>query len=497
MVLKTNTDIQNNHNIRVQPILSLFLSSLRDIGYSFEMALADLVDNSISASAANIYLYALPSIDMLAILDDGLGMSDGMLIEAMRLGTQKENRGKNDLGRFGLGLKTASFSQCRKLTVFSYDGSEISGYTWDLDILSQTNEWLLQKAHIEEFKDKLASLDSAIYNKFTTSKHASLVIWETIDRYSSEEFNEELNKARKHLSLTFHRYLGFPGFNGQLIKLYFNNNKIDPFDPFTSKDKNIARAGMQAQTDDYKLSNGTSISVTPYILPPLNKLSQAEYKELATADGFTRSQGFYLYRQGRLLVYGTWFGLSCIKDASNLVRIRIDTDVYQDQLWKIDVKKSTAFPNKEIRDILRHYVNVPTDKSKKVHKASGIISKKTKDCYWKEVIFNDTSEFRINEKHPRYKALIENMTTEQKQHLRGYLACLEECYPKEQLHSLMTTDPYSVKERTVDENILAEEITEYKNIGKDKKTVRKILLADEYYVNAETLIDKKLGEIYE
>ena len=308
MVLKTNTDIQNNHNIRVQPILSLFLSSLRDIGYSFEMALADLVDNSISASAANIYLYALPSIDMLAILDDGLGMSDGMLIEAMRLGTQKENREKNDLGRFGLGLKTASFSQCRKLTVFSYDGSEISGYTWDLDILSQTNEWLLQKAHIEEFKDKLTSLDSAIYNKFTTSKHASLVIWETIDRYSSEEFNEELNKARKHLSLTFHRYLDFPGFNGQLIKLYFNNNKIDPFDPFTSKDKNIARAGMQAQTDDYKLSNGTSISVTPYILPPLNKLSQAEYKELATADGFTRSQGFYLYRQGRLLVYGTWFG---------------------------------------------------------------------------------------------------------------------------------------------------------------------------------------------
>ena len=152
MVLKTNTDIQNNHNIRVQPILSLFLSSLRDIGYSFEMALADLVDNSISASAANIYLYALPSIDMLAILDDGLGMSDGMLIEAMRLGTQKENREKNDLGRFGLGLKTASFSQCRKLTVFSYDGSEISGYTWDLDILSQTNEWLLQKAHIEELK---------------------------------------------------------------------------------------------------------------------------------------------------------------------------------------------------------------------------------------------------------------------------------------------------------------------------------------------------------
>lgn len=497
MLKKTNTDIQKNHNIRVQPILSVFLSSLRDIGYSFETALADLVDNSISASAANVYLYALPSIDMLAILDDGQGMSDSSLIEAMRLGTQKESREKNDLGRFGLGLKTASFSQCRKLTVFSYDGSEISGYTWDLDVLSQTNEWLLQKADIKEFKDKLDSLDSAIYNKFTTFKHASLVIWETIDRYSAEEFNEELNKARKHLSLTFHRYLSFPGFNGQLIKLYFNNNKIDPFDPFTSRDKNIARAGMQAQTDEYLLTNGTSLSVTPYILPPLNKLSQAEYKELATAHGFTRSQGFYLYRQGRLQIYGTWFGLSCIKDASNLVRIKIDVDVYQDQQWKIDVKKSTAFPNLEIRKILSHYVNVPIDKSKKVHKASGVVSKKTRDCYWKEVIFNGTSEFRVNEDHPRYKTLIENMTQKQRQHLKGYLSCLEECYPKEQLHSLMTADPYSVKERTVDESILNEEIAEYKNMGKDRETVKKILLADEYYINAETLIDKRLGEIYE
>ena len=140
---------------------------------------------------------------------------------------------------------------------------------------------------------------------------------------------------------------------------------------------------------------------------------------------------------------------------------------------------------------------MPIDKSRKVHKASGIISKKTKDCYWKEVIFNNTSEFKINEDHPRYKALVDGMPIEQKQHLRGYLACLEECYPKEQLHSLMTTNPYSVKERTVDENVLTEEITEYKNMGKDKETVKKILLADEYYVNAENLINKKLGEIYE
>lgn len=420
-------------SVTVRPILSVFLSSLRDIGYSFETALADLVDNSISANAENIKIYALPSTDKLVIVDDGNGMSDDMLKEAMRLGTQKETRAKNDLGRFGLGLKTASFSQCKRLTVFSKCDQTISGYTWDLDFLSQKDDWLLQKASIDDLKSKLNEMSPQIYGEFSSAKHASLILWEKIDRYSEEEFDEELKNARKHLALTFHRYLGFPGFNGQMVKLYFNNTKIDPFDPFTSKDKNTARSGMQAQTDEYTLSNGTSLSVTPYILPPLNKLSQSEYKELATTEGFTRSQGFYLYRQGRLLIYGTWFGLSCIKDASNLVRIRIDVDVYQDQEWKIDVKKSTAFPNLEIRKILSHYVNVPIDKSKKVHKASGIVSKKTKECYWKEVIFNDTSEFKINEEHPRYKALIENMTTEQKQRLKGYLACLEECYQRCQI----------------------------------------------------------------
>ena len=486
-----------NNEITVRPVLSVFLSSLRDIGYSFETALADLVDNSISANAENIKIYALPSTNMLAIFDDGLGMSDETLLEAMRLGTQKETRAKNDLGCFGLGLKTASFSQCRKLTVFSKDGQNMSGYTWDLDFLSKENDWLLQLADIEEAKTRLDSLSPQIYEEFSSSKHASLVLWEKIDRYNEEEFDEELKKTRKHLSLTFHRYLNFPGFNGQLIKLYFNNTKIDPFDPFISKDKSVSRAGQQSQTDEYILSNGTSLSVTPYILPPLNKLSQAEYKDLATSEGFTRSQGFYLYRQGRLLIYGTWFGLSCIKDASNLVRIRIDVDVFQDKPWKIDVKKSTAFPNLEIRKILSHYINIPIDKSKKVHKAAGRVSRQTKDSYWNEVIYNNTSEFKINENHPRYKALIENMTSEQKKLLREYLTCLGECYPKEQLHSLMTTDPYSIKERTVDEDILKEEILDYKNSGKDKETVKKILLADEYYTNAENLIDKNLEEVYE
>ena len=180
----------NQDNIPVEPKLSVFLSSLRDIGYSFETALADLIDNSISANAKNIKILALPSTDKLVVLDDGSGMSDKLLLEAMRLGTQKETRAKNDLGRFGLGLKTASFSQCRKLTVFSKDSESIAGYTWDLDFLSKENKWLLQKASVADLKAKLDKLSPQVFEEFFASKHGSLVLWEKIDRYTTEEFDD-------------------------------------------------------------------------------------------------------------------------------------------------------------------------------------------------------------------------------------------------------------------------------------------------------------------
>jgi hypothetical protein len=484
-------------NIVLPPVLSVFLESLRDIGYSLQTALADLVDNSISAKASTVSIYALHSVNALAVFDDGSGMSAEMLQEAMRLGTQKGERINTDLGRFGLGLKTASFSQCRRLSVISKTDRVISGYAWDLDNLSVKNEWLLEKVSYEDKRNVLSQLGDLV-SVFEKSSHGTLVLWEKMDRYTAEDdFKEELSKAREHLSLTFHRYMTSPGFQSHFVKIFFNGNKLEPFDPFTSRDKTVARSGQQSQPEEHTLSNGTKITITPYILPPLTKLSRAESKELATREGFTRSQGFYLYRQGRLLIYGTWFGLSCIKDASNLVRIKVDVDVFQDAQWKIDVKKSTAFPNLEIRKILSHFVDIPVEKSGRVHASSGYVSKKTQDAYWNEVIVNDTSEFKINENHPRYKALIEELTPEQRQHLKAYLTCLAECYPRERVHALMTTDLYAVKERTVDENVLKDSIEYFKQLGEDKEMTKKILLADEYYANAEDLIDRIWSELYE
>ena len=215
LVIMSENENNNQDNIPVEPKLSVFLSSLRDIGYSFETALADLIDNSISANAKNIKILALPSTDKLVVLDDGSGMSDKLLLEAMRLGTQKETRAKNDLGRFGLGLKTASFSQCRKLTVFSKDSESIAGYTWDLDFLSKENKWLLQKASVADLKAKLDKNTNQDFlvsrGEYITAKLMSEYLGYTfVDAKDSFRHSKWLSYIQKRLNIA-HKLLSKKG----------------------------------------------------------------------------------------------------------------------------------------------------------------------------------------------------------------------------------------------------------------------------------------------
>ena len=124
----------------LDPEPSILIESLRDIGYSFNSALADIIDNSITAEATDISVLAIPDDDFrIAVIDNGVGLSRDNLKRAMRLGSSdpRKERAQNDLGRFGLGLKTASFSQCRRLTVVSRNEGKTSAFTWDLDLVAK------------------------------------------------------------------------------------------------------------------------------------------------------------------------------------------------------------------------------------------------------------------------------------------------------------------------------------------------------------------------
>ena len=192
------------------PFAPALIESMRSLGYSFPAAIADLLDNSISAGAINISIFTEPSENpSLVILDDGSGMSNAQLYEAMRYGSSNPllERDENDLGRFGLGLKSASLSQCRKLVVVSKQNGKISGCSWDLDYIIEKGAWMLKVFSEEEIAtfihiDKLKQLE-----------HGTYILLSEFDRIKegtgnlAETFAKCLDDMINHLSLVFHRFI--------------------------------------------------------------------------------------------------------------------------------------------------------------------------------------------------------------------------------------------------------------------------------------------------
>lgn len=343
------------------PYAPTLIESTRAIGYSLEAAVADIIDNSIAANAKNVNIYFFP-IDgaYIAILDNGKGMAKEEIDIAMQYGSKNpiEERDKKDLGRFGLGLKTASLSQCRCLTVISKQGDNVEGRQWDIDHVTEVGDWSLNVLDEEDIQ-QIPQFDELIKNKSGT-----LVVWQKLDRLKAGEINFELSLGRKidrvrdHLSLVYHRYLaGEAGITK--LKLSINGENIKGIDPF------LTEKSVQAMDDETIVVQGNKILVRPYILPHVSKLTSDEIKMLGGKDGLRKQQGFYVYRNKRLLVWGTWFRMMRQGDLSKLARIRVDIPNTLDDLWTLDIKKSSALPPAEVRKNLEVIINQIAERSKR------------------------------------------------------------------------------------------------------------------------------------
>lgn len=343
------------------PYAPILIESTRAIGYSIETAVADIIDNSIAAGASNVDIHFFP-IDSayIAILDDGKGMTKEEIDIAMQYGSRNPNeeREQSDLGRFGLGLKTASLSQCRCLTVLSKQGDTLEGRQWDIDHVAEVGDWSLIILDAEEI-NQLPQI-----NKLKERESGTLVIWQKLDRLKVGKANFELTLGRKidsvrdHLSLVFHRYLmGEVGITK--LKLSINGEKVEPIDPF------LTEKSVQAMDDEILVIRGSRIIVRPYILPHISKLTSDEIKMLGGKEGMRKQQGFYIYRNKRLLVWGTWFRMMRQGELSKLARIRVDIPNTLDALWALDIKKSAALPPAEVRKNLEIIINQIAERSKK------------------------------------------------------------------------------------------------------------------------------------
>lgn len=414
-------------DVILTPYAPNLVESTRSIGYSFETALADIIDNSISNNAKKINIqFNVDDTPYVAIIDNGVGMSKSNLEHAMRYGSRNslDYREKKDLGRFGLGLKMASLSQCRKLTVLTKQSKHLSAASWDLDHIYKTNNWSLISYSENEMKKIM------FYDYLKEVESGTVVIWEKLDKISEsdadfeKEFNNKLDFADRHIALVFHRYLE-SRLNKKFIEICFNNRKIDPIDPFLTDNK-----GVQILEEETLFINREPIKIQPFIMPYISKLTTKERQNLNQHKDLNLNQGLYIYRNQRLIVWGKWFYLLREAELSRLARIRIDLPNTIDEFWKIDVKKSNAQIPSIVKEQLKQIIIRAVGKSEKVYKYRGRrIKNDSLEHVWNRIENREKVEYLINKDIPIYKTLEDSLTNEQVNLLNGFVKSIESAFP--------------------------------------------------------------------
>lgn len=414
--------------IELIPHASVMIEAMRDIGYSFDSAVADIIDNSIAAGAKTIDIRFGWEADLpwFVIIDDGCGMSRNGLLEAMRPGSKdpRHEREKHDLGRFGLGLKTASFSQCRELTVLTRRAVGVHAMRWDLDHVAQTNRWEITEISLQELVDMPCGL--------TEMKDGTAVVWRKIDRLElaglgdvgHDAFNELMSSVRQHLSRIFHRFLsGEPGL--KKIRMSINGTAIEPYDPFA--ELNIATQKFPVEV--VRVGN-SEVTIQAFVLPHHSKVDAKAYERLAGPEGYLRNQGFYIYRNRRLIIWGSWFRLARQEELTKLARVRIDIPNTIDYQWGIDVRKARAHPPLIVKNRLRQVIEKIRAGAKRPYIQRGrVVIEIGFSPVWVRKIHNDRIEYVINDEHPLLADLLSDLQVHDRLRLRQILRMFGQTFP--------------------------------------------------------------------
>jgi hypothetical protein len=434
------------------PSAASLTASLRDLGYSLETAIADLIDNSISADATDIQIFCDMSrnLPVLVIVDNGHGMTESAVIAAMRHGATDpcKERGPKDLGRFGLGLKTASFSQCRRLTVVSIVKGEFTGAEWNLARIEEDDDWFISVLDQEEI---------ACQPFFDTiGDTGTLVIWRDLDRLFEEEtghrrdeiVNEKFAAVERHLSLVFHRFLAGEVKGRKKLAIRINGHPIAPFDPFCRKN-----AATQMLPEETVWIDDMAVTMQPYILPHHSRLTASEYDYYQDRSDFISNQGAYVYRNGRLMAWGDWFRLVPKGEATKLARVQIDFPNSLDEAWTIDIKKSRARPPRVVRERLRQIINKITARSVTVHRGRGQkLFEEGAAPFWERYADHGGISYAINKQHPLVASLCARLATENADTLHMVLESIAASLPVEMIYSDYSTHPREVSQVAVDKS---------------------------------------------
>jgi hypothetical protein len=413
------------------PHAASLAESLRAFGYELATALADLADNSLFHQARKIQIHfhwAGPE-SIIALADNGTGMDEATLVNAMRVGSRnpRETRDPADLGRFGLGLKTASFSQCRRVTVFTRrKGGETIARCWDLDHIAETNEWRLLRTPTPIAQKTAAEL--------VDCQHGTVVVWEKLDRLTAgtaadndtdeDAFLRRAEDIGKYFATVFQRLMIGP----RAVLFHLNGRPIKPWDPFLADEPATQRLPLERL-----FFEGSQVEVEPFVLPHLSKLDADTHQQAGGLRGWNAHQGFYIYRNRRLLVAGDWLGIKGWRQEEHykLARIRIDLPNALDHEWEIDVTKSKARPPEKLRKELARIGERTRSIAKRVYSYRGaklIPSEREEQVFiWEQMVRHNRVFYKLNRDHPLIKH-VRTSCTEASQ-FKAMLRLIEETIP--------------------------------------------------------------------
>lgn len=393
---------------RAAPNPAALVEAMRSLGYTLETAVADIVDNSLSHGATHVHIRFdwAGSDSVIAISDNGCGMSEKRLVEAMRAGSHdpRADRAPSDLGRFGLGLKTASFSQASRLTVLTRSEGELEAVRiWDLPHISQANDWLLLRVASGN-ADRHASW-------MRDHPTGTCVVWEKLDRLvgnagidneaAHRAFMEAADRVGKHLAMVFGEFL----FGSNAVTIELGNVALKRWDPFLRD-----HSATQVLPQERLPCGQHGVFVQPYVLPHHSKLTKTEFDSASGAKGWNSHQGFYIYRNRRLISAGGWLSLGLTRDEHlKLARIRIDLGNEIDFEWKLDVRKSVASPPVALRQELRRIARLTRERAQEVYRHRGrrIVAASPGDhsSIWEARVMRGRTLFRISREHPVVRTL--------------------------------------------------------------------------------------------
>ena len=388
----------------------------------------------------------------MTLVDDGAGMSEDELRNAMRPGSTNplESRSGTDLGRFGLGLKTASFAQARSLTVVSRTTGGTFTRRWDLDHVQDTDRWSLLKTPPDEAPDLDAQL---------TAQAGTLVAWHRMDRLVDEHSKDDdraraqyfalVDRVRIHLEMVFHRFIEEDG-----LDLRVNTQICEPWDPFLRKHGSTQPLPVEAlQLTVAGEKKPRRVKITPYVLPHRSRLTADEHKRAAGPRGWNLQQGFYLYRARRLIVAGDWFDPGTKPEEHHkLARIAVEVDQSVDALWALDVRKSRARPPLALRSDFKRVAAATRERAQAVYRERGrseVGQTKRQAAVPLWVVESDGKaiSYSINREHLAVQAAFESLSASQRRGVEILLRLAERNIPSSHILSTGYSDENRLQPR--------------------------------------------------